>query len=128
MTVKILDTNSPDFITEFTDATGIEPGDTLHITTPQFERGDGRVPCDGLEVNYSGLHNLRHNDLIQIGCRVWDESGLYLFPYQWYDTIPEGFEMMCINGKPERFERGVTDDDYRMGVLAYGIIPDFRKS
>lgn len=55
------------------------------------------------------------------------DYGLWLFPYQWYPHIPEGMELLDINGETELFKKGVTDDDMRFGVLAYGIVPDFEK-
>jgi hypothetical protein len=44
------------------------------------------------------------------------------FPAEWYDHIPEGFEIVTINGAMKPFERGVTDDDRRFGLLAFGIV------
>lgn len=47
---------------------------------------------------------------------------LWLFPAEWYDTIPNGCPITDINGCVELFERGVTDDDRRYGLLAYGVM------
>ena len=66
--------------------------------------------------------------LVKIGMGQWGEHGLWLFPYQWYDHIPEGMELMCIDGTTEPFKKGVTDDDYRFGCLAFGIVPDFERA
>ena len=48
-------------------------------------------------------------------------AGLMLFPHEWYDCIPEGFMVECIGGETEPFKKGVTDDDRRFGMLAYGV-------
>lgn len=47
---------------------------------------------------------------------------LWLFPAEWYDSIPNGFPVTDINGCIELFERGKTDDDRRLGLLAFGIL------
>ena len=47
---------------------------------------------------------------------------LWLFPAEWYDSIPNGFPIVDINGCIEQFERGKTDDDRRFGLLAYGVV------
>lgn len=47
---------------------------------------------------------------------------LWLLPAEWYDSIPNGFPVIDINGCLEQFERGKTDDDRRFGMLAYGVI------
>jgi hypothetical protein len=47
---------------------------------------------------------------------------LWLFPAEWYDSIPNGFPLTCIDGCIESFIRGKTDDDRRFGLLAYGLM------
>jgi len=47
---------------------------------------------------------------------------LWLFPAEWYDAIPNGFPLTCIDGTIEQFVRGKTDDDRRFGMLAYGLM------
>lgn len=46
----------------------------------------------------------------------------YLIPNEWYEYIPDGFDLVCISGKAEKFKRGRTDNDIRFGCLAYGIM------
>ena len=85
---------------------------------------------DGKEVTYypfvreefDALRSMPRQKLIQLGLRPWDESGLLLFPMEWYGLIPDGFEIVDIFGATEAFRRGETDDDCRFGVLAYGIV------
>ncbi len=87
---------------------------------------------DGKEVTYmppsraafEALRKLPREKLIDLGLRPWDESGLLLFPREWYDLIPDGFEVVSILGESEPFVLGQTDNDCRYGVLAYGIIPE----
>lgn len=122
----ILDANDPDFAEQFREAVGATPGEALQIITPQFTRTDGLVPSIP-QVNFADLPKMAPETLKAIGCCPWDEPNekgevLFLLPGEWYDHIPEGTPLVCIDGKPELFKRGVTDDDIRYGCLAYGII------
>lgn len=121
----ILNLRDPDFIEKFREATGIKPGDRLHIMTPQFDRGDG-LKVQPPKVDFDKLHELSESTLKAIGCQKWSEPDangevLWLFPHEWYDHIPEGFLVCDINDATEPFKRGVTDDDKRCGALAYGF-------
>jgi len=123
--IPMLDMNDPEFAEKFRKAIGGAPGETLHITTPQFDRTDGVEPWAPIGA-WDALHRFTADTLKAIGCRQWDEPDedgkvLMLFPYQWYDYIPEGMVLECINGEEERFLRGKTDGDRRFGVLAYGV-------
>ena len=63
--------------------------------------------------------------LVRIGVGVWDTTDTtihYLFPAEWYDHIPAGYEIVDISERVEAFEPGKTDDDRRGGMLAYGWI------
>lgn len=124
----ILDANDPDFAEQFREAVGLELGESLEIITPQFTRTDGIVPALP-QINFIDLHKLPPATLRAIGCSAWDEPDangkqLWLLPGEWYDHIPEGMPLVCIDGKTEPFERGKTDDDTRFGCLAYGITID----
>lgn len=85
---------------------------------------------DGKEVTYypltreefEALRSLPRARLKELGLLPWDESGLLLFPVEWYPLIPAGFEVTDINGQTEAFVPGETDDDCRYGVLPYGIV------
>ena len=46
---------------------------------------------------------------------------LWLFPKELYSSIPDGLEIVDINGSVEKFERNKSDNDSRFGALAYGI-------
>jgi hypothetical protein len=122
----VLDANDQDFAEQFREAIGAKPGETIEIMTPQFTRTDGVVPVAALD-DFSALSKLSKETLKAIGCCPWDEPNdkgevLWLLPGEWYDRIPEGFPLTCIDGKTEPFKRGETDDDTRYGCLAYGIM------
>ncbi len=120
----VLNMDDDDFAEKLMEAIGVQPGDTVEISTPQFEREDGVTPH--LPDAFERLRSCHKETLKAIGCRPWDEPDkdgevLMLFPYQWYPHIPAGFEVVDINGETEAFRPGETDDDRRCGVLAYGI-------
>lgn len=123
--IPILNMNDSDFVEQLKDAIGIKEGEVLEITTPQFERTDGVVPAFP-DVAFDKLHTLSKEALKGMGCQMWDEPDtdgnvLWLYPATWYNHIPEGTEMICIDGEVSKFKRGVTDDDMRYGALAYGF-------
>lgn len=125
--MKILDINSPTFAEDFESATGIKPGDPIEIATPQFHRTDGvqiNAP-DLTEDEWKNLSKIPLERIRQLGCQVWDdtEKGIHwLFPGEWYPYIPDGLDVLCINGDVKKFQRGVADDDIRFGALAYGFM------
>jgi hypothetical protein len=118
--------DSPTFAEDFAAAIGLQPGEKLEISTPQFERTDNvQVPQS---VDFSDWANLRTKDdetLRALGFGVWDkdERGTHwLFPKEWYSVIPNGLIVTDINGEDGPFIRGETDDDYRFGCLPFGFI------
>ena len=82
--------------------------------------------------------NQTKEELIKLGFHLWSsDQELMLIPYKLYGEIEVGEELTCISG-----ESGVVvsndgkdcmwksasqisrvDDDYRCGMLAYGVIP-----
>lgn len=120
--------DDPDFAEKLAKAIGLRPGECLQIQTPQFEREDDIQPIKNPTELFAKLHTLFPDTLRQLGLRPWGDYGLWLFPHQWYEHIPKGMRLLCIDGSTELFEKGVTDDDMRGGVLAYGIVPDFEKA
>ena len=122
----MLDMDSPTFAEDFANAVGLQPGDTLEIMTPQFERIDGaQVP---VLIDFSDWENLHKKDeatLCALGFGVWNENEEgkhWLFPKEWYDIIPDGHPIVYITGEQSEFKCGETDDDYRFGCLAFGFI------
>ncbi|MBZ9894194.1 hypothetical protein LB545_07535 [Mesorhizobium sp. BR1-1-6] len=122
----ILDMNDPQFAEKLRAAIGAEPGETIEVHTPQFERTDGLTVPKPL-IDFTKLPSLFEETLKAIGCQKWDEPDndgniLWLYPAEWYDHIPEGHVMRCIDGNDYPFKRGETDDDMRFGALAYGFL------
>lgn len=100
--------------------------DQFVITTPQFDRVDGIVPNIPNNELFGTLHTKTKNELVALGLGNWDNK-LYLLPYEWHKYIPNGFVLTCIDGNNYVQGEDKIDDDYRFGLLAYGIIPDFAK-
>ncbi len=46
----------------------------------------------------------------------------YLYPKEWYTTLPNGINVIDIGGKLEKFKRDISDDDARYGCLPYGFV------
>lgn len=108
----------------------------IEIITPQFTRTDGTTPVpapvgpDGFDL----LYTMSDAELYALGLRRWgrqeDRNGvefgpmLWLFPGEWYKSIPTGYEIVDINFNTELFVPGVSDDDIRLGCLPFGILRD----
>lgn len=123
----ILDMDGPTFAEDLANAIGLQPGEKLEITTPQFHRTDS-VQVSEPELTADEWCNLGKLPLArvrQMGCQMWDEDAKgihWLFPAQWYPYIPNGTKIVYISGDDGHFVRGETDDDMRFGALAYGFI------
>lgn len=125
----MLDANSETFIEDLKKALGLKPGEALEIVTPQFTRTDGRkiTYAPRTEREYDALKLMEPAGLKDIGCQIWDkENGRthWLYPYEWYPFIPNGYPVTSISGETEPFAKGETDDDIRYGALAFGFIQD----
>ena len=120
--MKILNMDDPDFIEQLEKALGCNLND-CEITTPQFLREDGILPGKPPKDKkfFDSLKNVPEKTLIQLGLRQW-KRGHWLYPGEWYDSIPEGYPVVDIFGETELFEHGKTDDDIRCGCLAFGFI------
>lgn len=123
----MLDMSSETFVADLRKALCLQPGEVLQIVTPQFTRTDGRkvVYVPRTEREYDALKLMEPESLKEIGCQIWDrENGLthWLYPYEWYAFIPNGYPITDINGVTEPFVKGETDNDIRFGALAYGFI------
>lgn len=128
---EILDITDPDFAEKFRRAIGAKPGEAVEFATPQFKRTDGRVVTytPNTPEEYAALPLLPAFALREIGCGVWnkgDGKTHWLYPAEWYNHIPAGTPLVCIDGDTETFEPGKTDDDRRFGMLAYGFMQDDR--
>ena len=108
------------------EAIGVGDFELVQVVLPQFDRTDGRLvsitPPDA-----AWLDTLKHAPLgilADLGLQCWKKN-LWLFPAEWYDHIPEGYEIVDICFETECFRRGQTDDDRRFGALSYGILSSF---
>lgn len=111
------------------DAIGASTYERVEVTTPQFERTDGKtityIPTTADELD--GL-KAKAPDwvLADIGMGKWDklDDGRvhWLFPGEWYKAIPEGYPIVFIDGETGAFVPDTTDDDIRFGCLPYGWI------
>ena len=105
-------------IREFIGVGDFEP---VTVLLPQFDRTDNRaVPIKPKDAKWlDTLKTAPVSILRDLGLQKWDDD-LWLYPAEWYDYIPEGYEIVDINGKTEQFCSGETDDDRRYGALAFG--------
>lgn len=106
------------------EAIGAGPFEEVRITTPQFERTDGRqVTVFPTGAKFLDALKTAPKEILKDCCmRGWDEElKLWLFPGEWYDHIPEGYMVTDIFGHDEPFEKGKTDDDIRFGCLSFGV-------
>jgi len=116
-------------------AIGASETEEVQVLTPQFTRPDGEPapaspPAD--REAFEALATLPDSALKELGLRAWGrefehddgtETGpmLWLFPGEWYSSIPEGFPVVDIFFREAAFARGKTDNDVRFGCLAFGI-------
>lgn len=106
------------------------------IVTPQFTRPEGWVKPSAPPSTVDGFNALLSLDatcLMEMGLRVWgveeDAGGrdlpngrtLWLYPAEWYSSIPDGYPVCNTFFRTENFKRGVTNDDIRFGCLAFGF-------
>lgn len=63
------------------------------------------------------------DELVALGCRPWDESGLMLLPAKLLDEVDEGTELTSIFGAKVVVGRDYIDRDTRFGLLAVGVFP-----
>lgn len=125
------DTN--DLARKIREALGVEPYEEVSVTLPQFDRTDGinvvYFPKTSQELDR--VKTLKKDMLRELGLRPWDDMGvgveLWLFPAEWYDFIPNDYEVVDINGGVEKFKHGKTDNDRRFGLLSYGFLRDISK-
>lgn len=125
----LLDMNAPNFAEQLRAAMGIAPNEGVTFITPQFHRTNGAV------VNYfpktveefQFLKLLTKQNLKKLGLQMWDGDDHHihwLYPSEWYPHIPNGMEIVSIDGSVEKFIPGKTDDDIRYGALSFGFIQE----
>ena len=105
-------------------ALGVGVYEEVLIRTPQFERLEGGEPpwTPKTAQEFDSLRTLSDKALRFLCLKPWDdEHSLWLYPGEWYESIPAGYVIVDINGREEPFESGLTDDDIRFGCLPYGF-------
>lgn len=96
------------------------------VRSSPIEREDGITPITPPKKDvewFDSLKSMSKERLRNMGLRVW-EGKMWLYPQEWYDYIPDGYPAVCIDGTSEPFQAGVSSDDVRFGLLAYGFIHD----
>ncbi len=111
------------------------------ITLPQFERSeelDFEWKPEDVDEFYTLVNKAPVDILIGFGFRKWtiqeDVLGtgstvkkydigdeILLFPGEWYNIIPDSYQVIGLFGEVYPFRRGTTNGDIRYGCLAYGI-------
>jgi len=123
----MLDESDEDFTRDLMRALGVGPNDAVSIATPTFDRQDGRLVSylPNMPEEYEALKLMLPSSLKKIGCQMWevDQKGNvhWLYPSEWYDSIPDGTEIITLSGVTKKFERGSTSNDKRFGALSYGF-------
>lgn len=95
---------------------------------PHFQRPDGRyIDYEPDEKLLETLPVLKDDVLEGLGLQPWDEDRqVWLFPVEWYEDIPEGFEIITINDEVKEFDRDEDTKEARFGALPFGIHrPDY---
>lgn len=107
-----------------------DDGIDIVIQEPEFERVDDVEPDDPPltpeaidELKQAGPERLRAMGLQKYS----EDSGLWLFPYEWHGHIPTNYTFQSILG--EEVTRADYPDrpDKRFGALSFGIVPEFEK-
>ena len=123
----VLDASDENFAADLMNALGVKPGEKINIMTPSFERTDGRTVSyrPTARQEYEALPQMTPENLKKVGCQIWDSEGgetHWLYPAEWYEYIPIGFEVIDIMGKKKAFTRSTHGNDIRFGALSYGFI------
>lgn len=95
---------------------------------PHLQRTDGRyIDYEPDEQLLETLPYLDDSVLKGLGLQPWDKShNIWLFPVEWYEHIPEGFEIITITETVKEFDRAEDHKEARFGALPYGIHrPDY---
>jgi len=111
----------------------------MKITTPQFTRPKSEPGPSAPPVGkdkFDALKSMSDIALKEMGLQKWGrmydsghestDSGpmLWLYPGEWYSSIPNGYPIVDINFNEEKFCFGITDDDVRFGCLSYGFLKE----
>lgn len=127
--MELLDANDPEFGEKLRAALGLKEGEKVELITPQFTRTDGLIVSyfPKTVAEFELLPMLRAENLLKIGCQKWDADRFHthwLYPHEWYSSIPDGLEIVGLTGEREKFVAGETDNDIRFGALSFGFIQE----
>lgn len=70
------------------------------------------------------MRRLDEDTLVRLGLKKWhgtDENEIWLFPVEWYENIPERFEIITIFERVKEFDRSEDLKEERGGVMPFGI-------
>jgi len=99
---------------------GVGPNEPVEVLCSQCERNGRTVYyTPRTEAEFDKLKTAPESLLIDM-CLVKCEDGHYLYPGEWFDYIPEGYEVVDIHGEKIPFSKKLSDD-IRFGCLAYGF-------
>lgn len=72
---------------------------------------------------YIDFNNLTIDEAMELRFGKWSEDmpNLWLFPLWIVPIIPEGLEVMNINGDKFKYNSETVDNDARFGCVCYGI-------
>ena len=133
--VPKISVNDPNFFGKLRELIGVKEGETVEVRTPQFKRD----PKEGSPIYYpkskeafDTLKILPFSTLEKFCIRKFGEIEfgelkgkiLYLYPGEWYEFIPEGYEVINIMGHRDLFKKNKMDRDIRYGCLSYGFIKE----
>lgn len=69
-------------------------------------------------------NDLTREEMENLGFRKWSsESDLMLIPLYLFPYLKEGIKISSISGNEYHFFRESADNDHRMGLLAFGVVP-----
>lgn len=74
-------------------------------------------------LDFGKLRGMSKKELQELGLGLWNEKdgkALMLFPGNWYEQIPQGYEVETILGESKEFGPGIGKDR-QFGMLPYGI-------
>lgn len=94
---------------------------------PPRGRQDGVHPPRRPPVDVWVMHRYGRDRLREWGLQPWGDHGLWTFPAEWADEIPDHFPIVDINGRKMLRSEKPDNPDQRYGALPWGIVPDFEK-
>lgn len=78
---------------------------------------------ENMTVNLTPEQKNTAAQLFLFGFHNWNGEGLLLIPLHFYEKIPDGTELTCIDGKKAVKGKDYIDGDTRGGAIAFGILP-----